>query len=332
MAFDVGAFYVGGRGVRMRRWIGPAAVAGVACAALLLPLRASLAWGLDGHRVVALVADRMLQQSDPAVRAKVLAVLATDKDSRLTRNDIASEATWADVLRSKSPEARLGTSAWHATRFKPDRPDLAAACFGRKKLPAGYPASRGPQDNCSVDKIQQFAAELKNPETNSFQRLAALQFVLNLVGDVNDPLNAIDRGDQGGECVALQIGTKPPVRLSIYWEATLVRQAIGSDPASGASRLIAGLPPEAQKWAAGNAEAWAYESFEIAKAVTYSFAAEKPVGNYDFPARKGQESACPSAPLYRVGAEYESKAQAVVRTQLAKAGLRLAAVLRDSFK
>lgn len=315
----------------MRRWIGPATLAGVVCA-VLMPPRASLAWGLDGHRAIALLGDRVLQQTDPAARTKVQAVLATDKDNKLTKHDIASEATWADVLRDKSPEARLGTSAWHATRFKPNSPDLAAACFGRKKLPSGYPASRGPQDNCSVDKIQQFVAELKNPETTSFQQLAALQFVLNLVGDVNDPLNAIDHGDHGGHCVALQIGTKPPVRLSSYWEDTLVRQVVGADAASGAARLMAGLPPEAQKWAEGNPEAWARESHEIAKAVTYSFAAEKPVGKYDFPARKGQETACPSAPLYRVGPDYETKALAAVRTQLAKAGLRLAAVLRDSFK
>ena len=111
--------------------------------------------------------------------------------------------------------------------FKPDSPDLAAACYGRKPLPAGYPASRGPQDNCVVDKLMQFEAELKNPETSQCQRLAALQFVLNLVGDLSDPLNAIDRGDQGGHCIAVQIGSKPPVRLSTYWEETLVREVVG---------------------------------------------------------------------------------------------------------
>ena len=57
------------------------------------------------------------------------------------------------MLRDKSQEARIATSAWHAVRFKPDNPDLAAACYGRTPLPAGYPASRGPQDNCVVDKL-----------------------------------------------------------------------------------------------------------------------------------------------------------------------------------
>jgi hypothetical protein len=157
----------------MRRLFGAVPTVAAACIVLLLPLRASLAWGLEGHRVVALVADRLLQQSDPAARAKVQALLATDKDNRLTKNDIASEATWADVLRDKSPEARLGTSAWHAVRFKPDSPDIGAACFGRKPLPAGYPASRGPQENCVVDKLVQFEAELKNPATSQYHRLAA---------------------------------------------------------------------------------------------------------------------------------------------------------------
>jgi hypothetical protein len=316
----------------MRRLFGTIpAVAAASITLLLLPMRAGLAWGLEGHRVIALVADRLLQQSDPEARRKVQSLLATDKDNRLTKNDIAAEATWADVLRDKSPEARLGTSAWHAARFKPDSPDIAAACFGRKPLPPGYPASRGPQENCVVDKLTQFEAELKNPETSQFQRLAALQFVLNLVGDVSDPLNAIDRGDQGGHCTAVQIGSKPPVRLSIYWDETLVREAAGGNAAQGASRVAAVLPADARSWSEGTPEAWARDSYEIAKSVTYAFGSEQPAP-YEFPAKKGQTEPCQSVALYRVGPEYETKALAAVKTQLAKAGVRLARLLRDNFK
>ena len=137
----------------MRRWIGPVTGVGAAFAVLLVSMRVSLAWGPEGHRVIALLADRMLQQSDSGARAKVLALLASDKDNRLTKSDIASEATWADVLRDRSQEARAATAAWHSTRLGPNDPNLARACFGRKTLPIGYPASRGPWDNCSVDKI-----------------------------------------------------------------------------------------------------------------------------------------------------------------------------------
>jgi hypothetical protein len=317
----------------MGRLIGPVAVIGVACAALLLPLRASLAWGPEGHRVVAMIADQTLQHSDPGVRSKILAILASDKGGRMTKNDIASEAIWADVLREKSEEARTATSAWHSARLKPDNPDLARACFNRKPLPAGYPASHGPQDNCSVDKIEQFATELKDPETSSFERLAALQFLLNLVGDLNDPLHAIDRGDQGGECIALQIGSKPPVRLSTYWQDALVEEVAGSNPAAGAARIAASVPAaESQKFAEGTPEDWARETYEVAKTVTYSFATEKPTGKHTFPPSKAQQESCPSIDLYAVGPDYETKALAAVKTQLAKAGARLARVLRESLK
>ena len=316
----------------MRRWLRAAPVIAAALIALL-PVRAAFAWGPEGHRVVALIADRLLQQSEPEVRAKVQALLATDKDNRLTKSDIASEATWADALRDKSPEARLGTSAWHAVRFKPDSPDLAAACFGRKPLPSGYPASRGPQDNCVIDKLAQFAAELKNPETSQFQRLAALQFVLNLAGDVNDPLNAIDRGDQEAHCTVVQIGSQPPLRLSTYWDEKLVRQVVGANVAQAATRLATEIPAaEARSWAEGTPETWARESFELAKSVAYGFGAEAAGGQFQFPATKGQAEPCPLLTLYRVGPEYEAKAFAAVKMQLAKAGVRLARLLRDGFK
>src|SRR5258708_7263099 len=151
----------GGLGMRPLRFV---AVIGVAYAALL-PVRQAHAWGPDAHRTIALIADKVLQQSDAAARGKVQALLATDKDSRLTKNDIASEATWADVLRDKSQEARIASSNWHAVRLRADSPELAAACYGRPPLPSGYPASRGPRNNCVIDKIEQFQKELQNTET-----------------------------------------------------------------------------------------------------------------------------------------------------------------------
>jgi hypothetical protein len=317
----------------MRRSLCFVAVAGAALAALFLPLRQSLAWGPEAHRAIALIADKILQQSDAAARGKVQAVLATDKDSRLTKSDIASEATWADVLRDKSQEARFATSGWHAVRLRPDSPDLAAACAGRKPLPAGYPASRGPPDNCVVDKILQFEKELQDPGTSAGEKLAALQFLLNLVGDVNDPLLAIDRGDQGGYCTAVQIGAKPPVRLSTYWQSTLVGEVVGRDPAAGAARILSSVPAaDTQKWAAGNPESWALESHEIAKTVVYGFPADSAAGKYTFPGGKGEQEGCAEVTLYRAGADYETKALGTVKQQLAKGGIRLAQILRDSFK
>jgi hypothetical protein len=316
----------------MRRLLAGGGAVLIAFPIFVLSAAPALAWGQQAHRTVALVADRVLQQSDPAARNKLRALMATDKDNRLTKNDIASEATWASILMEKSEEARSATAGWHVARLKPDSPDLAGACHGRPQLPEGYPASRGPRENCVVDKINQFDAELKNPEISEGERLAALQFLLNLVGDLHDPLNAIDRGDQGGRCVAIQIGGKPPVRLATYWQETLVNEVVGRDPAQGAGRIIATVPaPELQKWAAGKPEDWLLETFEVAKTVTYGFG-DKPAGKANLPAGKGESDACGEVDLYRVGADYETKALAAVKQQLAKAGDRLAFLLRGAFK
>ena len=317
----------------MRRIVFAFAAAGALLAGLLSGPAPALAWGPEAHRTIALMADRILAKSAPAARAKLHAILASDKDNRFTRNDLASEAIWADVLMDKSPEARSATSGWHDVRMKAGSPDLAAACAGHRPLPAGYPASRGPRNNCAVDKVEQFAKELQDSATEAHERVAAVRFLLNLVGDLNDPLNTIDHGDRGGECVAIQVGSRPPMRLADYWEDRLVREVVGPDPARGATRILASVPEAAaRKWAEGTPADWARDSYEVARSVVYSFAGGKPDGQHHFPTRKGAASACATVPLYRVGADYETKALAAVKLQLEKGGVRLARVLADSLK
>jgi len=252
----------------MRHWLRCVAVIGAALGAVVAPSLPALAWRPEAHKVVAILADRLLQQSDAAVRAKVQAIVAGDTEKRRGRPapGIADQAIWPDELRERSQEARVATSGWHYVRLKYDNPDLTRDCFGRKPLPVGYPASHGPRDNCAIDKIEQFAKELADPATGAGERLMALRFVLNLVGDLHQPLYAIDRGDRGGYCVALVVGSKPPVRLSDYWDRTLAGDVIGRDPARAAGQIGAGISAaDIAKWSAGDPETWARESYEIAK-------------------------------------------------------------------
>jgi hypothetical protein len=140
----------------------------------------------------------------------------------------------------------------------------------------------------------------------------------------------------------VQIGTKPPVRLATYWETTLVGEVVGRDPAAGAVRILASVSPgDAPKWAAGTPDSWAQETYEVAKTVVYAFPADSAAGKSAASAGKSDpgksdpgnsESESCEAALYQVGADYETKALAAVKQQLAKGGIRLAQVLRDSFK
>src|SRR5579863_557326 len=72
--------------------------------------RPALAWGDEGHQVVALVAQSFLETD---VRKQVTALLAADADT-LTGHDIASAATWADKFRDTNNNgSREKTRQWH---------------------------------------------------------------------------------------------------------------------------------------------------------------------------------------------------------------------------
>ena len=120
---------------------------------LLLCPQFAFAWGDDGHKVVALIAEHYLT---PDVRNTVNALLAQDTDP-LTQHDIASEATWADKYRNQHRE----TANWHFVDIEIDNPDISSACAGRPPLPSNTIASNGPPA-CILDKIQQFTLSSPN--------------------------------------------------------------------------------------------------------------------------------------------------------------------------
>jgi hypothetical protein len=310
----------------------------LATTVLLLTPAKSWAWSAEGHMVVALVADRLLQAQEGPTLGKLAELLASDKSNSWTKTDIAGEATWADALRERSPEGRAATTKWHSVKLAVTDPDLTKACFGKPALPSMAPASHGLQDDCVVDKIEQFAKELRDPATFPGERLMALQFLLNFVGDIHDPLHTIDHNDQEGHCVALLLpGVKTPVRLSVYWDDTLVVEAEGKDPAKAATEIVARLTAaDVRKWSSGTPAEWAQETYNVAKEVTYSFVknAQKDAvgGKYAFPVRRGENDTCGPVPVYSVDSTYGDRAVAAVKEQLAKAGVRLAFLLRENLQ
>jgi hypothetical protein len=61
----------------------------------MIAIQPAMAWGDEGHKVIALIAQALL---NPIAKQRVNALLDADSDS-LTAHDIASEATWADKYR-----------------------------------------------------------------------------------------------------------------------------------------------------------------------------------------------------------------------------------------
>src|SRR5690348_10660465 len=101
----------------------------------------AFAWGDDGHKTVALIAQQCLT---PTAKKQITAMLRSDTDT-ITKHDIASAATWADKYRdfNKRRDHYTHTQNWHFVDMEIDSPDLSAACFGHPQLPQGEPASGG---------------------------------------------------------------------------------------------------------------------------------------------------------------------------------------------
>jgi hypothetical protein len=262
----------------------------------------AIAWGDEGHQIVALIAEHYLT---PAAKRQVDVLLAADTDS-LTAHNIADAATWADKYRASHRE----TASWHFADIEISAPDLKSACFGRQPLPAGTLASNGPAMDCVVDKVEQFATEIADPKTDLEERVVALKFLLHFVGDLHQPLHSADDNDRGGNNKKVSADTFRAGNLHHYWDSEFVAR-LETDAKAVATELIGHITSEqAQSWRKGSATDWATEAFYVAKADAY--------GKLPAPSSRGS---------YRLSDDYVNTATDEVAMQLSRAGVRLAEVL-----
>lgn len=129
------------------------------------------AWGADGHRIVAAIAQRHLTA---AAQQQISALLAVDGSA-----DLPSIATWADEIRGDN----RSTAPWHYVQLGPGcHYDLAQCRDGQ----------------CIVAAIQRFTGVLGDHTASDHDRAEALKWVVHLAGDASMPLHASDHTDKGG--------------------------------------------------------------------------------------------------------------------------------------
>lgn len=196
-------------------------------AALLIALTASStarAWGAEGHRLIADLADSQLT---PTARSEVARLLATEPGATM-----ASVSSWADEVRSRK------TAPWHYVNPPPGD--------------CSYDRARDCNDGrCVVEAIDKQVAVLKSKAPDS-QRLTALKWVIHLVGDVHQPLHAGFKGDKGGNQYQVQAFGRG-TNLHKLWDGVLIRNRRGGLDALRGSATTAGVatpqPPQSAAWA-----------------------------------------------------------------------------------
>jgi hypothetical protein len=209
----------------------------------------ALAWGYEGHRIIAEIAEQFLE---PETAHRVRDLLAIEN-----RTTLAEVSTWADEIRPQHPETRR----WHFVSI-PIHPNAG--------VPSGYDSARDcPQDECVVAKIEEFERVLADPQASERGRLEALKYVVHFIGDVHQPLHASNNDDRGGNDVAVTfLGQQ--TNLHAVWDSSIIGPAVKGDERAYALRLAGDITlAERQQWSAGSATSWANESYSIAVHMIY---------------------------------------------------------------
>ncbi len=262
------------------------------------------AWGYDGHQIVAYIAADHLT---PAARRHVAQILGVADDPSAVAAAMARAAVRPDLeFRTSAPE----TVAWHYIYIC--RQDTAAD-----------EQARCPGGDCVTARLDRFVDELKagkdDPKWNSAAQLA---FVINLMGEIHQPMHAITNADRTGMCIGV-LSPQPAKTLHSLWGEAMVErlehESHTRGPAATAKALekrypdshMAMLPPDRIAW----------ESHQLAESDAYR--------ELGIPMQPCRPTAC-TAPLggaVHVSQEYIDRNTPVVSRQLAVGGYRLAAML-----
>jgi len=263
----------------------------------LVTFAAVAAWGSDGHKIVAQIAADLLSSDERAQCVKMAGA-----------SSLADIAAWADEVRDDA------AYKWSAPLHFINNPD--------KICKFDYNTACK-DDFCVAGAILNFTKVAM--ESSSSQQLVsdAVRFVVHFVGDVHQPLHCGWTSDLGGNKIDVEEGflDNKKSELHAVWDSGLIDRVYKD----------------------GGYSDWSGYEQELAKALPHDscFSSKTPAGLKDCVNQIAQESltlACQDA--YRdetnklvtngedLDEKYYTTRKPIVGSQLQKAGVRLAALLR----
>lgn len=198
---------------------------------------AAVAWGGQGHRLVASIAEQRLTAD---TRSQVQALLALEG-----HHAMADVASWADELRERDPALGRRSAGWHYVNIADPKLPAAQNCRYQEPLHCH-------ERNCVVAAIEDQGKRLADTSLPAEQRLEALKFVVHFVGDAHQPMHAGYGHDKGGNDHQVRFEDRGS-NLHALWDSGMLRSR-GLDDASYLQRLLAldepaTLPGQPVAWA-----------------------------------------------------------------------------------
>ncbi|TGQ43708.1 MULTISPECIES: S1/P1 nuclease [unclassified Mesorhizobium] len=173
-----------------------------AAAAAVLLASPALAWGPEGHAVVAMLAEAKLS---PEAKSKIRKILFGAP--------LVTGAVMADDIRISRPE----TARWH----------FADIPYEEDHFDAGRDCAAEVTGDCVIAAIGREKELIVNPEASVYDRADALKRLVHFVGDIHQPFHAIERtvdgnSDQGGNLVKVTFFDDKKTNLHSVWDSGLI--------------------------------------------------------------------------------------------------------------
>lgn len=171
----------------------------------------ALAWGPDGHSIVAEIAQQRL--SGPAAQLV---------ERLLKGRSLASIASWADDYRASHP----ATANWHFVDIPLDAATYDAARDCKPDELNG---------DCIVAELVRVQNDLRCASGEAQEQ--ALKYAVHFLGDIHQPLHAV-KEKKGGNEIAVDVfmrglaacpkcsATHTPVNFHIAWDVTLLQRTV----------------------------------------------------------------------------------------------------------
>lgn len=267
--------------------------------ALVCSARPANGWGSKGHKIVAMIAANRLS---PAARTQVKALLANDPDG----TTLAAIASWADTVKKGT---RPQTENWHFVNIPVGgRPNT----FDRER-DCRLDPRRG---DCIINAVDRQLGKLADPRTPATERREALKFVTHLVADLHQPLHCAERNDDhGGNDVDVVFLREDGWTLHAVWDTGLI-SATGLSQNQYVRKLTDWLrSQDTDRIAAGTPADWANEAHLRAVTNAYRNANGRAIVDRS-----------------KLDERYVEANTAVVNQQLARASVRLAALLNAALR
>jgi nuclease S1 len=297
----------------------------------------ALAWGGQGHRIVARLAMRQIRRE-----------AATDADARRVRTmvyqAIASEpgvtlesaSVFPDTVRRKEPYTYADN--WHFVSIPRAESDYDAAVQCKIKDTA-------PDGDCAVGGLAYFRKIVLEQEgAPNKETLDALSFIIHIIGDLHQPLHTSEDlsfihdgkpGDRGGNfrqvcflrasqsgCTQVYDGEREPKNLHSVWDKLMIIQTGKSehDYVDELDERIRGLDEATlSTYMAGGPAEWAEDAHALAVKAAYT---SPLLSETDLPHSRRYDD------YFYVDAAYQDANIERVDEQLVKAAVRLAAYLK----